>query len=92
MTERPIIRLPNGRPAQRLKGRSSVPPMPRPEGRQAQGARFREQFDRLGQALAGEDATVILRQDPAGIAPERALVFVTAVPICLAPIFCTTNF
>ena len=57
--------------------------MPRPGGggRQGQGARFREEFDRLEGGLTGADADFVLRQDPAGIAPERALVFVTAVPI-----------
>jgi len=39
------------------------------------------QFDRLEAAFAEEDPEVILRRDPGGIAPERALVFVTAVPI-----------
>lgn len=81
MTDRPILRLPNGRAAPRLRGSPISPPRPQSGGRQGQGARFREQFDRLEQALAGEDADIALRQDPAGIAPERALVFVTAVPI-----------
>lgn len=81
MTDRPILRLPRARTAPRLTGAPANVPSPRPGGRQAQGARFREQFDRLEQALAGDDANVVLRQDPAGIAPERALVFVTAVPI-----------
>lgn len=81
MTDRPILRLPNARSAPRLTGRPANIPSPRPSGRQAQGARFRDQFDRLDHALAGDDAGVVLRQDPAGIAPERALVFVTAVPI-----------
>ena len=57
------------------------PRLPQSGGRHRQGVRFREQFDRLKQALAGENAKIALRQDPAGIAPERALVFVTAVPI-----------
>lgn len=81
MTDRPILRLPNARAAPRLTGAPANIPSPRPTGRQAQGARFREHFDRLEQALGGDDAEVVLRQDPAGIAPERALVFVTAVPI-----------
>lgn len=81
MTDRPILRLPNGRAAPRLKGKPTSPPRAQSGGRQGQGARFREQFDRLEQALAGQDTEIALRQDPAGIAPERALVFVTAVPI-----------
>ncbi len=39
------------------------------------------QFDRLEAALAEENPDAVLRRDPGGIAPERALVFVTAVPI-----------
>ena len=46
-----------------------------------QGRRLGAQFDRLEAALAGEDPDVVLRRDPGGIAPERALVFVTAVAI-----------
>lgn len=81
MTDRPILRLPDARSARRLKGAPVSMPRPRGSGSQGQGARFREEFDRLEKALAGEEADVILRQDPNGIAPERALVFVTAVPI-----------
>ena len=43
--------------------------------------RFSEQFNRLETALVRQDAGTELRRDPFGIAPERALVFVTAVPI-----------
>ena len=46
-----------------------------------QGRRLSAQFDRLEAAFADEDPDVVLRQDPGGIAPERALVFVTALPI-----------
>lgn len=81
MTDRPILRLPNPQPTARLKGRSDPRRRPRGAGRQGQGARFNEEFDRLEAALTGEDADVVLRQDPTGIAPERALVFETAVPI-----------
>ena len=54
---------------------------PRSRGAVAQGRRFGGQFDRLEAAFAEEDPDVVLRRDPGGIAPERALVFVTAVPI-----------
>ncbi|MEM8976098.1 MAG: S8 family serine peptidase [Pseudomonadota bacterium] len=81
MTDRPILRLPSGRAAPRLPGHRPHIRNPGAVGRQAQAARFRDQFERLEEALEGDDATVVLRQDPAGIAPERALVFVTAVPI-----------
>ena len=56
-------------------------PRPRGVGRHQQGQRFRLEFERLEAALSREDATLVLRYDPFGIAPERALVFVTAVPI-----------
>ncbi len=56
-------------------------PRPRGTGRRRQGERFRQEFDRLEAALARGDAALELRKDPFGIAPERALVFVTAVPI-----------
>ena len=81
MTDRPILRLPEGGRETRLPGRQDKRPRPRGGGSQGQGARFNEQFDRLEEALTGEDADVVLRQDPTGIAPERALVFETIVPI-----------
>ena len=56
-------------------------PRPRGTGRRGQGERFRREFERLENALARDDAALELRRDPFGIAPERALVFVTAVPI-----------
>lgn len=84
MTERPILPLPiRERPTQRIKG--SPPKMPRPRGaaggHTVQAERFEREFSRLDQAFQGEDAAVSLRADPAGIAPERAMVFVSAVPI-----------
>tara|TARA_R110002167_G_scaffold94784_1_gene252773 strand:+ start:12817 stop:15429 length:2613 start_codon:yes stop_codon:yes gene_type:complete len=81
MTDRPILRLPEAGRETRLPGRQDKRPRPRGGGSQGQGARFGEQFDRLEEALTGEDADVVLRQDPTGIAPERALVFETIVPI-----------
>ena len=81
MTDRPILRLPNSRPARRLTGSPAQFPRPRTAGRYQQGQRFRQQFERLEAALAREDATLELRRDPFGIAPGRALVFITAVPI-----------
>ena len=81
MTERQILRLPEPRETRRLPGQPAFVQKPVIQGRQAQEARYGEQFNRLEQMLAGEDAEVVLRRDPVGIAPERALVFVTAVPI-----------
>ena len=81
MTDRPILRFPDPRPTRRLTGAPARFPRPRGAGRRQQGQRFRREFERLEAALAGEDAALELRRDPFGIAPERALVFVTAVPI-----------
>ena len=81
MTERQILRLPNPRPAHRYVGTPSSIPRPRGRGAESQGARFRRQFARLEAALSREDPAIELRRDPFGIAPERALVFVTAAPI-----------
>ncbi|WP_263723497.1 S8 family serine peptidase [Albidovulum sediminicola] len=84
MTERPILPLPIREiSAQRIKGSPSKMPRPRGAagGRAVQARRFEQEFSRLDQAFQGEDASVALRADPAGIAPERAMVFVSAVPI-----------
>ena len=81
MTDRPILRLADGRAARRMAGPQYRRARPRSGGAAAQGCRLGAQFDRLEAAFAEEDPEVILRRDPGGIAPERALVFVTAVPI-----------
>lgn len=81
MTDRPILRLPDSRPARRLKKRPPWFPRPRGVGRHQQGQRFRREFERLEAALARDNAALELRRDPFGIAPERALVLVTAVQI-----------
>lgn len=82
MTERPILRFPAPTNASRKKkdsrfgGRKPTGPGP-----VRQGERFAATFDRLRQAQETADPGVALRQDPTGIAPERALVFETAAPI-----------
>lgn len=81
MTDRPILRLPNPEPTVRLKGNSDRRRRPRGVGRQGQEARFGEAFRRLEEAFQGEAPDVLLRHDPSGIAPERALVFETLLPI-----------
>lgn len=81
MTDRPILRLPNPTATVRLKGRQDKRRRPRGGGRQGQGARFGDQFARLEDAFRGDAPEVLLRQDPSGIAPERALVFETILPI-----------
>jgi len=81
MSERPILRLLNSRPAARKTGSPLNIPRPRGPGRQRQGVRFQATFDRLSEALGSHNPSIELRNDPAGIAPERALVFVTACGI-----------
>ena len=81
MTDRPILRLANGRASRRMAGQQDRRARPQSRGAAAQGRRLGAQFERLEAAFAEEDPEVVLRRDPGGIAPERALVFVTAVPI-----------
>ena len=81
MRNRPILCLPEPRPARRLRGPSRHIPRPSGAGVQRQKDRFSQQFNRLRIALKRPGAEVELRLDPFGIAPERALVFVTAAPI-----------
>ena len=62
-------------------GSQRQPPRPVGVGRNQQANRFSQQFNRLEAALEGRDPRIALRRDPFGIAPERALVFVTKGPI-----------
>ena len=78
MADRPILRFPEPRDAERRKGGSRPMPRSTDPGSRRQGQRFQATFDRLTNALASADPTIELRQDPGGIAPERALVFETA--------------
>lgn len=81
MTDRSILRLPSPRPTRRKPGSPARAPRPKGAEFRQQGQRFNHEFERLQSALDREDAAVELRRDPFGIAPERALVFVTAVSI-----------
>ena len=78
MADRPILRFPDPANAVRATGSPRTQPRPAGPGRARQGGRFQATFDRLSAALGRADAAIALRQDPAGIAHERALVFVTA--------------
>ena len=81
MADRPILHLPNPQPVGRLKGSRRPYPRPVRAHHDQQANRFRQQFNRLEAALEGRDPRIELRRDPFGIAPERALVFVTKGPI-----------
>ncbi|MDW8444642.1 MAG: hypothetical protein RML45_10360 [Acetobacteraceae bacterium] len=73
MEERPLLRLPTpirGK-ADRKRGRAVGPKGP---GRERQKERLAPRFDRLARAI-DENRIDALRDDPDGIAPERALVF-----------------
>ncbi|MEE9319326.1 MAG: S8 family serine peptidase [Granulosicoccus sp.] len=78
MHERPIIRFPEPTKSARRTGSPSNPPRAQGPGRQNQGTRFQPTFDALAAAFNTDDPEFTLRQNPSGIAPERALVFVTA--------------
>ena len=77
MTDRPILRFPDPTPSIRRTGAPRNPPQPGGPGRNSQGRRFQGIFNSLSGALETDNPDVVLRSDPAGIAPERALVFVT---------------
>ena len=81
MIDKPILRLPNPRSAKRQLGSPNKMPRHGGKGHGIQAQRFQATFDRLEAALASGNVAVELSQDPGGIAPERALVFVTAAPI-----------
>lgn len=78
MVERPILRFPNPDSAVRLKKGPNRQPRPSGPDRTRQGERFQATFDKIEAALSNSDSLATLRQDPTGIAPERALVFVTS--------------
>ncbi len=78
MVDRPILRFPDPTISERRKGSPRTPPRPQGPGRGRQGQRFQATFDGLSEALESNQPELVLREDPSGIAPERALVFVTA--------------
>ncbi len=78
MTDRPILRFPDPTPSIRRLGGPQNPPQPVGPGRNSQGRRFQGTFNHLSSAFEAGNPDVVLRADPAGIAPERALVFITA--------------
>lgn len=78
MDDRSILRFPSPTRSRRRIGSQRSLPRPRGPGRVTQGRRFQATFDRLTAAFENVDPALALRQDPVGIAPERALVFVTA--------------
>lgn len=76
MPEFPLLPLPEAAPGEPPGGPRPPPPPPTP-GRTRQGERLRHRFARL-RRLSEADGALALREDPFGIAPERALVFEVA--------------
>ena len=82
MAERPLLQIPQATRNERIKKAPAVDPnakISRP-GFQGQGGRLGPRFDRLREVAAqpAARATMLLRADPDGIAPERAIVFEVA--------------
>lgn len=83
MAERPLLQIPEAIRNEREK-RPPVPVDPNAKiakpGRDRQSQRLGPQFDRLRNVAAQQSdrASLTLREDPDGIAPERALVFEVA--------------
>ena len=73
MAEFPLLPIPNPVPDQRPSGPRGGSPLRLPT-RTRQGERLQPVFQRLRDVFEAGRDPVTLREDPAGIAPERALV------------------
>lgn len=74
MTERPLIAIKREEDVDRQGKRKPFPPPARP-AQDKQVGKFSPKFERLGEILSRPNASLELRDDPTGIAPDRALVF-----------------
>jgi hypothetical protein len=72
---KPLLRLTPQADRPRQKGRAAYVPLPEAFPRDRQTNAFGPKFDRLAQLLARGADALALRADPAGLAPERLLVF-----------------
>jgi hypothetical protein len=77
MAERPLLRLPDPVPFEPKSGPRGGANVARPP-RDRQRERLSPRFDRLMQVAGNPQALLDLRNDPASIAPERAIVFEVA--------------
>ncbi|MCY4059794.1 MAG: hypothetical protein OXG44_17540 [Gammaproteobacteria bacterium] len=77
MAEFPLLPIPTPVPDQRPPGPRAVSDLNLPT-RARQGERLQPVFQRLRDVFDGQHDPVTLREDPAGIAPERALVLEVA--------------
>ena len=78
MVDRQILRFPSPTASTRTKPASRFAPTPKGFDKDKQQQRFQPIFERLVVAFDNPNPDFILKQDPTGIAPERALVFETA--------------
>lgn len=78
MAEYPLLPLPKTETTDRPSGRQFPGHNLKRPGRDRQIVRIGPKFDRLRQALSSPSDVMSLRDDPASIAPERALVFEVA--------------
>lgn len=78
MAQRPLLILPNAVPTPVPGGRGFVPPVIQVPGAPRQRRRFEDQYQRLSRALTAPNGLMSLRDDPASIAPDRAIVFEVA--------------
>lgn len=72
---KPLLRLTPQADRPRQTGRAAYVPLPEAFPRDRQTKAFGPKFDRLAQVLARGADALELRADPAGLAPERLLVF-----------------
>lgn len=77
MPERPLLKLPDPEPFEPRPGPRGGGNLARPQ-RGRQGARLAPRFDRLMQVAGNPQELMGFRDDPASIAPERAIVFEVA--------------
>ncbi len=72
---KPLLRLTPRADQPRPKGKPKYPPPPEAFPRDRQTGAFGPKFARLAEILARGDGALELRAEPAGLAPERLLVF-----------------
>lgn len=75
LAQRPLLILPTAVPIPVPGGRGFVPPAIQVPGAPRQRRRFEDQYQRLNRALNAPGGLMSLRDDPASIAPDRAIVF-----------------
>ncbi len=75
MADFPLLPLPFPRVGPRPKGQGYPISGPKHPSPKRQGERFGRVFQRLANVLDSDQDPLTLRNDPAGLAPERALVF-----------------